>query len=748
MKKSVLKRRVNLVIISVFILWIIISTAITLFKLYPQVYTLQKEGNRKAINNMIEDFDREIGKLDNLMFRNSVYEKYNNFLNEKQFNIRGFIDVRSGKTNIKTSNGGELYLDSFKDVFNTIINVYNYDGNITVGTLKEKIPFLLFLNKVDKNLYQVGVVFLDGKGSFRLDQNLIGQNVKVSFFPINADTSSFEEMNIESGFLGDIYKKSYISDKSFINDVYLKDYKDDICLELVYDFDIYGSPYVYEAFIKYGLSVLIINIIFAIIIITVLNRSIFFRIDVLNNKVVKMMKAHGIKYKELNKRSATILKEDEITAISKDLGVVNDYIDFYAKRADFYYKKDKATGLNKMDTFLSQGKVFIKENKKSAIIYISLEGISVLNYNLGFNKGTKLMKCAVLALNKVMPHGIWARISGIELAILFKYDREEELEEYCKKVIYELNNNIYLDNKQYFISCSVGGTLISDTCSSLDCILSRAYIAMTMARENAINTYEILNNEINNSITVDMLQDAMENNEFKLYYQPKVDCKTLEIVGVEALIRWISPEKGFIPPDEFISIAEKSGYIRDLGKWVLKEAAKDMNEFREKTGKDLSIGINVSAIQLLDSELINDIKYIFDEVNYPLDKVELEITESMSVNRFNGLKKMIESARSLGMSIAIDDFGTGYSNLKYLKDYEVDTIKLDKSLIENMKDNKMFIKSVIDIIRIMGAQSVAEGVEEVQEVELLRKYGCNLIQGYYFYKPMPLESLIETIKNI
>lgn len=746
MNNYVLRRRINTIIIVVFGIWIIVSTSVTLFKLYPEMYKLQMSGNKKAIENMINDLDKEITNIDKLMFRENINERHDEFLNESQFNIRGFINIKTGEAEFNTSNSGEFYIDSFKRTLNEIIGIYNFNNGITIGYLKEKIPFMLFIKNIDNNMYQVGVIFLDGEGSFRLDKNSIGENLKIAFFPIDSDTSNFENINIKSNSLGDIYKKSYSKNKGFINNVYIKDYKDDISLELVYDFDQYGKPYLYESFIKYGVLILFINIAFALIILFVLDKSVFLRIDNLNKKISNVLNKHGVK-EESKLGEKGIIKDDEITSISKDITMVTDYIEFCNKKADFYYKKDRLTGLNKLDTFLEVGRPFLISKNRCAIIYINLEGIGVLNYNLGFESGNALMRHSVMVLQKIIPDGIWTRISGLELAVLFQYEDSREVEKYCEKMIRILNSHIELKGKQYFISCNIGAALLCNEDKDLDLKLSRAYMAMAKAREKAINTYYILNYDIKNNISVSMLQDAMKNNEFKLYYQPKVDCKTLKIIGVEALIRWKSPKYGFISPDKFISVAEKSGYITTLGKWILKEAAKDMNHFYQKTQNYISLGINVSAIQLLENYFINDIKEIFESAKYPLNILELEITENMSINRFNGVRELIKLARNIGISIAIDDFGTGYSNLKYLKDYRVDTIKLDKSLIENMNENRLFIKSVINIIKSIGAKSVAEGVETLEEVELLRQYECDIIQGYYFYKPMPLEDLIKLMKK-
>lgn len=250
---------------------------------------------------------------------------------------------------------------------------------------------------------------------------------------------------------------------------------------------------------------------------------------------------------------------------------------------------------------------------------------------------------------------------------------------------------------------------------------------------------------------VQAIREGIKNNEFILYYQPKISTETGEVAGAEALIRWEHPQKGIVSPDYFISIAEKTGLILEIGNWALKEACMQNKNWQDKGYNKFSVAVNISALEFYQKNMPSMVKKVLDETGLEPRYLEIELTESMAlIDKEQAVAKMNE-IKALGVKIAMDDFGTGYSSLSYLKELPIDVLKLDRSFIveiENDKRSRAIISSMIKLARLLGIITVAEGVESPMQAELLTDMGCDMIQGYYYSKPVPadvFESLIENL---
>lgn len=246
------------------------------------------------------------------------------------------------------------------------------------------------------------------------------------------------------------------------------------------------------------------------------------------------------------------------------------------------------------------------------------------------------------------------------------------------------------------------------------------------------------------------LSVAMEQQQFQLYYQPKLDLITGEIEGVEALIRWIHPKQGMIPPLTFIPMAEESGLILSIGEWVLKTACKQMKAWQEKGMPEMGMAVNLSASQLYQTDLVNKVQSVLEETGVAPHLLEFEITESMTMDVGHVLP-VLYRLKNIGVNISMDDFGTGYSSLYHLKEFPIDNIKIDQSFVRHCitnPKNATLVKTIIAMAHQLNLKAIAEGVETKEHLSFLQRNLCDKVQGYLFSKPVPAEELEENFADI
>ena len=243
------------------------------------------------------------------------------------------------------------------------------------------------------------------------------------------------------------------------------------------------------------------------------------------------------------------------------------------------------------------------------------------------------------------------------------------------------------------------------------------------------------------------LKSALEEEQFTLYYQPRVDTVSGKVASVEALVRWIHPERGLVPPNDFIPICEETGMIEELGYFVMKRGCEQAMEW-QKAGLDIGMSINVSPRQFLDKRLMENITELSQHPDFPTGKVELEITETVLIGDHDLIAERLQQITDLGFKLAIDDFGTGYSNLAYISRFPLDCIKIDKSFVDQLPTSGPIIKLVQTLADQVGASTVAEGVETYEQVEILREIGCGQLQGYHYSRPLPVSEVVDRIHEI
>lgn len=249
-----------------------------------------------------------------------------------------------------------------------------------------------------------------------------------------------------------------------------------------------------------------------------------------------------------------------------------------------------------------------------------------------------------------------------------------------------------------------------------------------------------------NNIDVNDIEEALENNEFKVYYQPLVDSQGT-IIGVEALSRWFSPKYGNIPPNVFMPLLEQSNLIYEFQNMIFELACIQIQYLNEATNSNIKLSVNISPIQFKNDNFINDIKNIINNNIINTNYIEIEITESYPINEIEDIISKLEAIREMNIKISLDDFGTGYNTIKYLLDFKFDIVKIDKSFIDKINENPDFISSLIKMIHSVGSKVVSEGIQKKEQVELLRNMSCDIMQGYFFYRPLNFNQLLLIINN-
>lgn len=394
---------------------------------------------------------------------------------------------------------------------------------------------------------------------------------------------------------------------------------------------------------------------------------------------------------------------------------------------------------------------------RHAIFFLDLDNFKNVNDTLGHDYGDILLKQVAMRLNSTIElNDLLARTGGDEFLILkSSYTTIEELDEYANKLVNVIREPYNLDGETANVSLSVGIALFPKDGLTTSELIKNSDIAMYNAKTSGKNSYRFFNSYMEDDVNrrndlVEILSKVIENNEVFLHYQPQVNVSTGQITGFEALMRIESELIGFIPPSEFIPIAEDSGIINRLGEWALYEACSFNQKLIELGYEDLRVSVNVSTTQLQDTRLIQAIKSIPEKTGMSLNHLEIEITESVLMNSLEHNLQLINEIKKMGASIALDDFGTGYSSFNYLTQIPIDTLKIDKSFIDGICSNekdRYIADSIISLAHKMNISVVAEGVEDVEQLKILRDQFCDTLQGYLFSKPVNSSQFIELLSK-
>jgi diguanylate cyclase (GGDEF)-like protein/PAS domain S-box-containing protein len=391
------------------------------------------------------------------------------------------------------------------------------------------------------------------------------------------------------------------------------------------------------------------------------------------------------------------------------------------------------------------------------VMFIDLDKFKYINDSLGHSAGDKLLCTVALRLAKcVRQCDTVARLGGDEFVLLVDgFDNEATLSALAQRVVPTLAAPIDLNGQEHCITCSIGIGIYPQDGADTEELLKRADIAMYRAKETGRNNYQFftpqMQTRMDNQLNLEkLLKQAVHRNEFVLHYQPQVSLQTGRIVGMEALVRWQSPEFGLLWPNRFIPFAEESDLILSIGDWVLNEACRQANEWRQAGLPLVPIAVNVSGVQFSQKKIELQVQQILQQHHLNARFLELEITESASMRDPENTILWMQRLKEVGVSLAIDDFGTGYSNLSFLKRFPVNKLKIDKSFVRGLTSDPQdfaITTAVVRMARSLGLCVVAEGVETDGQLRLLAAESCDEIQGFYFSKPLPSDAAASILLN-
>jgi diguanylate cyclase (GGDEF)-like protein/PAS domain S-box-containing protein len=380
------------------------------------------------------------------------------------------------------------------------------------------------------------------------------------------------------------------------------------------------------------------------------------------------------------------------------------------------------------------------------LLFLDLDRFKAINDTMGHEVGDKvLIEIAERLKTCVHEKDIISRYGGDEFSILLPDSGDQRASEVAGQIITKLSFPLTFHHHELLVTPSIGVAVFPAHGESFDMLIKNADLAMYHAKSLGRNNFQFFNEELNKNAQheLDMevkLRKALEQNQFVLFYQPQVNLENKEIYGAEALIRWIHPEKGIIPPAAFIPIAEETGLIIPMGEWAIRTACKENKKWQDAGYSPVMVSVNISAKQFFQSNLVEIVETALSETGLHPNYLELEITESITMDVERSIKTLLELQR-IGVKVSIDDFGTGYSSLNYLKRLPIDKLKIDQTFIRECPDDSnsnTLVRTIIIMAHLLKMKVIAEGVETEEQVSFLLEQGCKEAQGYFFSKPLPV----------
>ena len=398
-----------------------------------------------------------------------------------------------------------------------------------------------------------------------------------------------------------------------------------------------------------------------------------------------------------------------------------------------------------------------RDNLKVALLFIDLDNFKLINDGLGHQAGDELLQELSIRLkNTVRESDTVCRFAGDEFIVIIESITDDELLARIAQNIIEAIQQPYNYQCNELISgCSIGITVSPNDGSEFDTLIRNADTAMYHSKSIGGSSFHFFDSDMNShgheylNIVTD-LRKALKEKQFVLFYQPKIDLSTNKVIGAEALIRWQHPIKGMIFPDFFIPQAEKSGLIVEIGEWVLEQACNTCKSFVDHGLNEFTIAVNASSQQFKRGNFSQIVQTILTKTELEPRYLEIEMTESLLIENSTDLKNTVKYLRNLGVSFSIDDFGTGYSNLGYLKEFEIESLKIDRSFVHDIMQNpknKALVKAIIQMAKGLDLLTIAEGIENDEIAKELRKMKCDYAQGYYWSKAISENDFIEFVKN-
>lgn len=392
-----------------------------------------------------------------------------------------------------------------------------------------------------------------------------------------------------------------------------------------------------------------------------------------------------------------------------------------------------------------------------AVLFLDLDRFKVVNDGLGHMSGDLLLVAMAKRLRSLVPdHCLVARLGGDEFTVLAEnVQSEDQVLSICEKILSELRAPVLLETHEVFTTVSIGVTFSTNRYNTPEEMLRDADTAMYQAKRKGKSRYQIFSSYMR-ELAVSLvrteadLRRAIQKGEFELRYQPIVHAAEQRVRGFEALLRWRHPQRGIISPGEFIELAEETGLILPLGEWVLREACSRIAALNEE-GREFHASVNLSAWQISQGNFLDTTMGVIRETGLRPDLLNLELTETVLMDSDERTLQSLNTLREMGVNLSLDDFGTGYSSLNYLKGFPVNHLKIDRSFIKEIPEERSMreiTRAIISMASILDLRVVAEGVEKLSQIEFLANEGCHLIQGYYFAKPLEESAILSCVSSI
>ncbi|MBF0379829.1 MAG: EAL domain-containing protein [Magnetococcales bacterium] len=459
-----------------------------------------------------------------------------------------------------------------------------------------------------------------------------------------------------------------------------------------------------------------------------------------------------------------------ISAIKNSVGDVENYVGLFMdisqqklteeklEKLAFY---DPLTQLPNRALFRDRLNLEIQKNRRngsqSALFFIDLDHFKHVNDTLGHDYGDKLLVQVAQRIGLCLRESdTVCRLGGDEFTVILAgLHRVEDAGHIADSILDQLHNAFDLDGSEAFIGGSIGIAICPENGNDFETLTKNADIAMYRAKEAGRGNYKFFTQDMDekNALRLSLesdLRKAVNNQDFTVYYQPKIDVKTGKIYGMEALVRWIHNEKGIISPGDFIPLAEETGLIIPLGEWVLQESCTQVKKWWDAGLPQLRVAVNLSGLQFQAPNIVEKIQTTLTRTGLDPKGLELEITESIAMDGVDSAIDKVAKLRDLGVQISIDDFGTGYSSLSHLKKFPLNALKIDQSFVRDLtinSDDAAIVASILSMAKSMNLRVVAEGVENIEQLNFLKDKDCQEVQGFYFSKPIPAIEFEKLLKK-
>jgi diguanylate cyclase (GGDEF)-like protein/PAS domain S-box-containing protein len=449
--------------------------------------------------------------------------------------------------------------------------------------------------------------------------------------------------------------------------------------------------------------------------------------------------------------------------ITHHIGVINDVTDLirYQEQLEYQANYDSLTRLpnrNLLRDRLQHALIVAQRHHKGvAVVFIDLDGFKNVNDSLGHSVGDRLLSVVAERLARcTRTSDTVARHGGDEFVIVITDTVDEQsLIAWMERVRASISEPVWLDGTELYVGCSMGASLFPQDGEDAETLMKKADLAMYRAKDMGRNTFQFYQPEMNASAGARLnlerrLRRALRDKEFLLHYQPQVDIESGQIVGTEALVRWLDPEVGLVLPSSFIPVAEESGLIGPLSEWVLREACRQNKAWQDEGLPPTRVSVNLSARVFQQRDIAKLVMQVLAETGLEPQYLELELTESTIMRNAEEAVSMLNELHALGIGLAIDDFGTGYSSLSYLKRFPVDRLKIDRSFVSDIGvsgDDETITSAIIALAHSLKLQVIAEGVETSAQLEFLKERACDEMQGFYFAKPLSTDAISELLQG-